>query len=70
MRVLLARTSKPERRKAIESEISRIELRMLSGEYQRGRKSARAQRRCNGGELNRFGTSADDDNYALGQPSP
>jgi len=43
---------------------------MLSGEDRRRRNSARVERLGNRGELDRFGTSADNDYYTVGQPSP
>jgi len=61
VRILLSRTIQPERRKAIESEIGRLKLRMLTGKDQRRRYSARFECFGNRGELDRFGTSADND---------
>jgi hypothetical protein len=68
--ILLSATIQPARAKASESEILRLKLRMLPGEDQRWRNSARVERLGNRGELDRFGTSADNDNDVVGQLSP
>jgi hypothetical protein len=70
VRILLARAVEPDLRKAIQPEIARLKLWMLAGEDQPGRNTVRIERLGNGGELDRFGTSADDDNYTIRQPSP
>jgi hypothetical protein len=70
VRISLSRTIQPEGRKASESIVGGIKLRMLSGEDRRRRNSRRVERLGNRGELDRFGTSADNDYYTVGQPSP
>jgi hypothetical protein len=70
VRILLARTLQPELRKAIQPEIAGLKLWMLPGEDQPRRNTVRIERLGNGGKLDRFGTSADDDNYTIRQPSP
>jgi hypothetical protein len=70
VRILLARAVEPDLRKAIQPEIVRLKLWMLAGEDQPGRNTVRIERLGNGGKLDRFGTSADDDNYTIRQPSP
>jgi hypothetical protein len=61
VRISLSRAIQPDGRKASKSVVRRIKLWMLAGENQPGRNSARVERLGNGGELDRFGTSADND---------
>ena len=70
VRIPLSGAIQPARGKAGEAEICRLKLWMLPGEDQRWRNSARVERLGNRGELDRFGTSADNDNDMVGQPSP
>ena len=72
MRVRVFETTaiESDRGKPVEPEIGRIKLRMLARKYQRQRNAAGAQRLGNGGELDRFGTSADDEYNVRRQPSP
>jgi hypothetical protein len=53
-----------------EAVIGGIEIGMLPGEDERRRDADVAERLGDWGELDSFGTSADDENNAAGQPSP
>ena len=70
VRILLSRTIQPARVKPSEFEIGRFKLWMLPGEDQPRWNSVRIERLGNCGKLDRFGTSADDNNNRMGQPSP
>ena len=70
VRILPSGAIKPKLGKPVQSETGRLKLRMLTGEDQRRRNSPGIERLCDRGELDRFGTSADDDNNTVGQPSP
>jgi hypothetical protein len=70
VRIPLSGAVELDLREMAQPEIGRLKLRMLPGEDQRRRYSARMERLGNSGELDRFGTSADDNNYSMGQPSP
>lgn len=70
VRVFEPGAGKSNRRVTGEAIVERIELRMLARKDEEWRKPARAQRVDDGGKLDCFGTSADDDGNATGQPSP
>jgi len=55
---------------AAEPVIGWVEQRVLAGKDQQRRQSTGIERADDGGELDRFGTRADNDNDRIGQPSP
>ncbi len=71
VRIIFACTAEPHRSKALKVERSRIVQRVLAGENERRRRGARGERMGDGGKLNRFGTSPDDQqHFGERQPSP
>lgn len=70
VRVVLPGAAKADRREAAKAVIGDIEAGMLAGYDQQRIDSVSGERAANGGELDRFGTGADDDSDATGQPSP
>lgn len=68
--VVLARAGQAKGSKGPEPVVGRVELRVLAGKYEKRRNPATDQRPDDGGELDRFGTRADDDRNKTGQPSP
>jgi hypothetical protein len=70
VRVFLTGAAEPNRRIMAQTIIGRLQPGVLTGQDQFWSDSALRERIGDGGELDRFGTSADDDRDAAGQPSP
>lgn len=70
MRVILPGAGEAQDGIAAEPVISRVEQRVLAGKDQQRRNTAGIERSDDRGELDGFGTRADDDNDRTGQPSP
>lgn len=70
MRVILPGAGEAQGCIAAEPVIGRIEQRVLAGKDQQRRNTAGIERADDRGELDCFGTGADDDNDRTGQPSP
>lgn len=70
VRVLLSSARKPDDRKIAEAIIGGVERWMLAGENQHDRNCAAVESGGDGLQLDGFGTGADNQNYATGQPSP
>jgi hypothetical protein len=71
VRVLFAGAAEPLGGISAETELSRVEARMLSGEDQRRPEAALRKRARDGRQLDRFGPGADDQaNVRETQPSP
>ncbi len=70
MRVGLAGAAEPDGRIVMETVCCRIEMRMLSGENRERFETALSKSGRDRCEFYGFGTGADDETYATGQPSP
>lgn len=70
VRILLSRAGQSDRRIIAKAVVSGFETGMLAGEDQRRSDADAAKRSGDRGELDGFGTRADDDNNWAGQPSP
>jgi hypothetical protein len=71
MRVVLPRTAEIDPPELVQSELSRIELRMLPGQDDRRRDALRRKRMGDGLQFDGFRSGADDQPYIPGtQPSP
>jgi hypothetical protein len=60
VRVLFARAAEAHKRKAAEPELVEPQLRVLSGEHERGPAAESGERLCNGGHLDRFRPGSND----------
>lgn len=70
VRVILPGAAKPDRRIKAKTIIGGLQPGMLPGQDEFRSDAPLRERIGNGGELYRFGTSADDDCDTAGQPSP
>ena len=70
VRVFLSGAAKPNRRIKSKTVIGGLQPGMLAGQDEFRSESPLRERIGDGGELDRFGTSADYDCDAAGQPSP
>jgi len=70
VRVVQPGAGQAQRRMAAQPGVGRVEPRVLARKDQQRRDPPVIERANDGGELDRFGTGADDDNDRTGQPSP
>jgi hypothetical protein len=70
VRIIQPSARQVERAKSGQAMVRRRQRGMLSGEYQFRRQRATPERMDDGSKLDRFGTRADNECYAVMQPSP